>query len=86
MDQSGEHMKINSEYFQIQKWMLQAVWAEKVNEKMMIPSSVMVHKLSEKMQFLQFHADHSKKSKSIKEMYIYASDCFLCYDLLCWRY
>ena len=93
MDQSGEHMKINFEYFQIQKWMLQAVWAEKVNEKMMIPSSVMVHKLTEKMQFLQFHADHSKKSKSIKEMYIYASeiyiyayDCFLCYDLLCWRY
>ena len=44
----------------------------------------MVLKLSEKMQFLQFCADHSKKSKSVKDMYIYASeiyiyasDCFL---------
>ena len=53
----------------------------------------MVLKLSEKIQFLQFCADHSKKSKSIEEIYIYASeiyiyasDCFLYDDLLCWRY
>ena len=100
MAQRGDQIKTNFEYFQIQKWMLQTVWAEKADEKMgviclvlMFPSWVMVLKLSEKMQFLQFCADHSKKSKSIEEIYIYASeiyiyasDCFLCDDLLCWRY
>ena len=34
MDQRGGHMKINFGYFQIQKWMLQTVGAEKVDEKM----------------------------------------------------
>ena len=29
----GEHMKINFDYFQKQKWMLQTVRAEKVDEK-----------------------------------------------------
>ena len=32
MDQKRDHMKINFDYFQIQKWMLQTVRAEKVDE------------------------------------------------------
>ena len=39
----------------------------------MFPSWVMVHKLSKNVHFLQFCADLSKKSKSIKAIYIYAS-------------
>ena len=64
MDQRGDHMKINFEYFQIQKLMLQAVRTEKVNEKngmiclvSMLPTWVMVLKLSKKVHFLQFCAD-----------------------------
>ena len=34
----------------------------------------MVGKLSEKVHFLQFCADLSKKSKSVKAIYIYASE------------
>ena len=33
MDQSGAHIKIKFDYFQIKKWMLQTVRAEKVDEK-----------------------------------------------------
>ena len=33
MDQKGEQSKINFDYFQIQKWMLQTVRAEKLDEK-----------------------------------------------------
>ena len=69
------------DYFQIQKWMLQTVRAEKVDEKngviclvSMFPSWVMVLKLSKKVHFLQFCADLSKKSKSVKAIYIYASE------------
>ena len=39
----------------------------------MFPSCVMVLKLSTKVHFLQFCADLSKKSMSIKAIYIYAS-------------
>ena len=81
MDQRGDHMKMNFEYFQIQKWILQTVRSEKVDEKngviclvSMFPSWVMVLKLSKKVHFLQFCADLSKKSKSIKAIYIYASE------------
>ena len=81
MDQRGDHIKINFDYFQIQKWMLQTVRAEKVDEKngviclvSMFPSWVMVLKLSKKVHFLQFCADLSKKSKSVKAIYIYASE------------
>ena len=34
MNQKGDHMKMNLEIFQIQKWMLQTVSAEKVDKKM----------------------------------------------------
>ena len=59
--------------------MLQTVRAEKVDEKngviclvSMFPSWVMVRKLSKKVHFLQFCADLSKKSKSVKAIYIHA--------------
>ena len=59
--------------------MLQTVRAEKVDEKngiiclaSMFPVWVMVLKLSKKVHFLQFCADLSKNSKSIKAIYIYA--------------
>ena len=68
------------EYFQIQKWILQTVRSQKVDEKTgviclvsMLPSWVMVLKLSKKGHFLQFCADLCKKSKSIKAIYIYVS-------------
>ena len=71
-------MKMNFEYFQ--KWILQTVRSEKVNQKngviylvSIFPSWVMVLTLSKKVHFLQFCANLSKKSKSIKAIYIYAS-------------
>ena len=33
MDQREDRMKMNFEYFQIEKWMLQTVRVEKVDEK-----------------------------------------------------
>ena len=76
MDQRKEQMKMNLDEFQIQKWMLQV---EKVDEKngvicivIMFPSWVMVRKLSKKV--LKFCADFSKKSRSVKPIYIYASE------------
>ena len=81
MDQRGDHMKMNFEYFQIQKWILQTVRSEKVDEKnrviclvSMFPCWVMVLKLSRTEHFLQFCADLSNKSKSVKAIYIYKSE------------
>ena len=61
--------------------MFQTVRAEKVDEKSgficpvsMFPSWVIVIKLSKKVHFLQFCADLSKKSNSIKAIYIHASE------------
>ena len=34
MDQRGDHTKMNFDYYQIQKWMLETVRAEKLDEKM----------------------------------------------------
>ena len=63
--------------------MLQTVRGENVDEKIgviclvsMFHSWVMVCKLSKKVQFLQFCADLSKKSKSVEAIYIYASESF----------
>ena len=51
--------------------------AEKVEEKnyliFMFPSKVMVLKLSEELQYLQFCAHLNQKPKSVKTIYIYAS-------------
>ena len=73
MDQKWDHMKMNFEYFQIQKWITQTVIAEKVDDKngaiclvFMFPAWVMVCKLSIKVHFLQFFADLIKKPKSVK--------------------
>ena len=61
--------------------MLQTVRAERGDDKNGViclvstfPSWVMVQKLSKKVHFLQFCADLSKKSKSVKAIYIYASE------------
>ena len=85
MDKRGDHMKTNFEYFQIQKWMPQTIRAEKVDGKngvswlvSIFPSRVMVLSLSKKVQYLQFCADLSKKSKYIKAIYIYATEMARC--------
>ena len=64
--------------------MLQTVRVEIVDEKkwviclvFMFPSWLMVPKLSKKVHFFQICADLSKKSKSIKAIYIYASESSL---------
>ena len=81
MDQRGDHMKTNLKYFQMQKWILQTVRSEKVDEKngvtclvFVFSSWVMVLKLSEKVHFLKFCADLTEKCKSIRAIYIYASE------------
>ena len=69
---------MNLKYFQIQKWMLQADRAEKVDEKngvicvvFMFPSWVMILELSKKVHFFQFCADLSKKSLSMLKQFTY---------------
>ena len=71
MDQSDE-FENEFKYFQIQKWMLQTGRAKRVDEKngviwvvFMLPSWVMILKLSKKVHF---------KSKYIKAIYTYASE------------
>ena len=74
-------MKMNFGYFHIQKWILQTVRSGKVDRKNgviclvpMFPSWVKVLKSSKNVHFLQFCAVLSKKSKSIKAIYIYACE------------
>ena len=68
---------MNFEYFQIQKWMLQAGRAEKAEKNgvicvvIMFPSWVMILKLLKKVYFFQFWA-LAKKSKYVKVIYTYA--------------
>ena len=80
-----DQRKMNFDYFQMQKWMLQAARAEKLDEQnwviclvSMFPSWIMVLKLSKNVHFLQFCADISKKPKSVKATDIYAPG--ICYD------
>ena len=61
--------------------MFRTVRAEIIDEKngviclvSVFPSGVMTLKLSKKVHFLQFCADLSKKSKSTKAIYVYASE------------
>ena len=77
MDQRGDHMKMNFDYFPIQIWMLQTVRAEKVgeqNEVICLVSAlsfwVMALKLSKKVDSLLFCAT----KKFFKASYIYVSD------------
>ena len=53
MDQSGDHTKKNFDYFQIQKWRLQTVRAEKVDEKWGHLSSFHVSFLDYDVQIVQ---------------------------------
>ena len=71
-------MKMNFEYFQIQKWILKTGRLEKVGQEngviclvSMLLSWVIFFKLSKKVHFLQFCADLSKKSKFIKAIFTY---------------
>ena len=77
-------MKNNFDLFQMQKWMLRTVRAEKVDQKNVViclvsifTSWVMVRKLSKKVHFWQFSADLTRKSKSVKAIYIYAYESSL---------
>ena len=81
MDERGDYMKINFDYFQIEKWMLLPVRTNKTDVKSgvicivsMFAFWVMVLKLSKTMHFLQFCTDLSKKPKSVKVIYIYESE------------
>ena len=71
---------MNLKYFQIQKWMLQADRAEKVDEKngvicvvFMFPSWVMILKLLKKVHFFNFVLTSAKIYNYVKAIYIYAS-------------
>ena len=81
MDQRGDHMKMNFEYFQFEKLQSQTVRTAKVDEKNGViclvstfPSWFMVLELSRKCLFLQLSAHLSKKLKSIKVIYIWSSE------------
>ena len=72
--------------FQIQKWMLQTIRVDQIDEKdgviclfSVFPFWVMVLKLSKKVHFLQFCADLSKWSEGSKAIFIYASErsCYI---------
>ena len=76
MDQRKDHIKMNN-HFEIQKWTLQTVRAEKLDEKngviclvSMFLSRVIVLKLSKKVYLLQFCAELNKKPMSVKAIYI----------------
>ena len=76
MDQKGEQMKMNFDYSQIQKWMLQTEKKKQMKNEVTclvfkFPSWVMAFNLSRKVHFLQFCADFSKKPKSVKAIYIF---------------
>ena len=68
---------MNFEYFQIQKWILQTVRSEKVDDKngviCSLPELWSLNCLK-KCIFLQFCADLSKKFWSIKAIYMYTSE------------
>ena len=78
MEQRWDPMKMNFDNFQLQKWISQKVRAQKVDEKngviFLFPSWVMVLKLPKIVYFLKICADLSKKSKSIKAIYLYPSE------------
>ena len=70
-------MKMNFDIFQIKKRVSQTFTAQKVHEKNWVdcltsffPSRVMVLKLPKIVHFLQPCADLSKKSKSIRAIYL----------------
>ena len=81
MDQRGATWKWILTIFEYKSQCYKQFERKKVDEKngviclvSFFPSWVMVCKLSKKANFWQFCADLSKKSKSIKAIYIYASE------------
>ena len=81
MDQRWGHMKINFDYFQIQKWILQINRVEKVDEEnrviclvSMLVSCLMVYELCKIVHFFQLCADLQKEPKYVKIIYIYLSE------------
>ena len=82
MDQRGDHMKMNLEYFQIQKWILQTVRAEKVDEKNRViclisvfPSWVTVLKLPKKVHFCNFLLTSARNISLLKQFtYMHQKD------------
>ena len=81
MEQRGDPMENNFDIFQIQKWISQTVRTQKVDEKNEVfclvsffPSWVMVLNLLKIVHFGQICADLSKKSKSMKAIYLYPSE------------
>ena len=61
---------MNFDYFQIQKSMFQTVWVEKVDEK----KGNIFSRNAPQNSFFKFCSDLSKKSESIKAIYIYPSE------------
>ena len=77
MNQRGNPIKINFDILQIQKWISQTVRAQKINEKIgSFPSWVGVLKLSKIVHFLYICANLSKKSKSLKAIYLHSSQSY----------
>ena len=81
MDQKGDPMKTNFHIFQIQKWISQTVRTQKADEKngvfclvSFFPSWVMVLKFPKIRHFLRICVELSKKSKSIKAIFLYPSE------------
>ena len=81
MDQRGDPMKTNFDVFLIQIWISETVRAQKLDEKngviclvSFFLSWVMVLKLPKIVHFLEICANVSKKSKSIKAIYLYRSE------------
>ena len=77
MDHKGDLINMNFDYFQIQKWIYQTVWVEKVDKKnsvvclvLLFPSWVMALKFFRKLHFLQIFTDFSKTPKYVKAICI----------------
>ena len=90
-NKGGDHTKMNLDYFQIQEWTLQTVREEKAKMKKMAQFVYFPCTLpglwflifSSKVYFLQFCADLSKKPKSVKVIYIYASESSHYFLIVC---
>ena len=79
MNQTGEPMKINFDIFQIKKWISQLELKKKIKNGVIclfssFSSWVMVFKSPKIVHFSQICADLSKKSKSVKAIYLCPSE------------
>ena len=74
MDQRGDHMKTNFDYFQIQKWMPQTIRAEKIDGKNWViclvsifPSRVMVLNCLKKCNIFNFVLTSARNLSILKQ-------------------